>query len=190
MKSLTHFLSTIPDPRRKQGQRIDLASFLTMVILGNMSGVTGLQGLARFFVNNKDYFEQKFHLFHGVPGYTRTRTLLMQIDFNALNAAFTDWSMQFLEPNDWVSIDGKGLKSTLSDYLESYQNFHAIVSAFCKKKGINLTSGKYQNKKTSELRTVEQILEVFENKGVVITLDALHCQKKRPKPSWSLEMTM
>lgn len=190
MKSLTHFLLAIPDPRRKQGQRIDLPSFLSMVILGNMSGFTSLQSLSRFFKNNRDYFENKFNLIHGVPGYTRTRTLLEQIDFEALNEAFTNWSMQFIETDDWISMDGKCIGSTITNYLDSYQNFHSIVSAFCRSKGINLTSGHYENKKESELNSVLELIELFENKGVVITLDALHCQKKRSKPSWSLEMTM
>ena len=115
MKSLSHFLSSVPDPRRKQGQRISLPNFLSMVILGNMSGHTSLQSLSRFFKNNQQYFTDTFGLMHGVPGYTRTRTLLEVIDFEALNGAFTNWSMQFLDQGDWVHMDGKSMSSTVSN---------------------------------------------------------------------------
>jgi len=188
MQSLTHYLNEIPDHRRKQGQRISLSSFLTLVILGNMSGHTSLQSLARFFKNNQEYFIEKFNLLHGVPGYTRTRTLLKEIDFEDLNHAFTQWSFQFLKKGDWIHIDGKGMSSTSANYFDSYQNFHYLVSAFCERIGMSLTSATFESKKVSEIKSVKELVETFKDKGVIITLDALHCQKKRPKPSWSLEM--
>lgn len=188
MKSLTHFLSQISDHRRKQGQRISLPAFLSMVILGNMSGHTSLQSLARYFDNNKDFFIKKFSLHHGVPGYTRTRTLLMEIDFEQLTDAFSKWSSQFIEKGDWIHMDGKGLSSTITNYSESYQNFQYIVSSFCTRTGISLSAETFESKKQSEIITVQEMIEFFSNKGVIITLDALHCQKKPQKKSWMEEM--
>lgn len=188
MESLTHFLSQVPDHRRKQGQRISLPAFLSMVILANMSGHFSLQSLARYFKNNKDYFIETFNLYHGVPGYTRTRTLLQEIDFEDLNTAFTQWSMQFISKGDWINIDGKALNSTVTNYFNSYQNFHFLVSAFCNRVGISISTQTFQSKKASEIKSVREMIELFENKGVIITLDALHCQKKPPIRSWSLEM--
>lgn len=188
MKSLTHFLSQIPDHRRKQGQRISLPSFLSMVILGNMSGYTSLQSLARFFKNNENFFTDKFSLYHGVPGYTRIRTLLLEIEFEHLTDAFFKWSSQFIEKGDWIHMDGKGLSSTITNYNDSYQNFHYIVCSFCNRTGISLSAATFESKKQSEIKTVQEMIELFADKGVIITLDALHCQKKPPKKSWMDEM--
>lgn len=190
MKSLVEFLAQVPDPRRKQGQRIELPHFLSMVILGNMSGSTGLQSLSRFFKNNENYFIERYGLLHGVPGYTRIRTLLQTLDFHALNDAFKNWSLQYIEPGDWISLDGKGLNSTVDDYSSSYQDFHSIVSAFSDRLGIAVCATTFQNKKKSEIASVRELIETLKQKNVVISLDALHCQKKRHKLSWSQEMIM
>ena len=37
----------------------------------------------------------------------------------------------------------------------------------------------FETKTTSELTVVQKLLEALELVGVVFTLDALHCQKKR-----------
>lgn len=191
MNGLSFYLSSVKDHRRKQGQRISLPVFLTMVILGNMSGFTSLKSLARFFKNNEDYFSQKFGLMHGVPGYTRIRTLLEELDFESLNESFTNWSVQFVKAEgEWVSIDGKGLSSTATNYFDKYQNFHSMVSAFCREKEINITSTKFESKKKSEIAAAQRLIEQLELKNIILTLDALHCQKKRRNLSWSQEMTM
>ena len=192
MKGLTHFISKIPDNRRKQGQRVTLPAFLTMVTLSSMSGFCSLQGMARFMKNNEEYFVERFGLLHGVPGYTRIRTLLASIDFEALNRAFYEWASQFVdeENSDWLAIDGKGIKSTVIDYEESNQNFHAMVSAFTRSKGISISSTHFENKRKSEIVAARELITQLDQKGLVLTLDAIHCQKKRRPKSWVEEMTM
>jgi hypothetical protein len=163
-----------------------------MVILGSISGFNSLQGLSRFFKHNESYFINLFGLKHGVPGYTRTRTLLKEIGFEPLTQAFYKWAKQFIEQQDecWLKIDGKGLNSTYTSKTGKDQNFHALVSVFVKDKGIVVNTTRYENKKESEIVAVRSLIEQLEEQGLVLTLDALHCQKKRSKPSWSQEMTM
>jgi len=192
MKGLTHFIAQIPDERRKQGQRVTLPSFLTMVTLSSMSGYCSLQAMARFMKNNEEFFVSTFGLLHGVPGYTRIRTLLESIDFEELNKAFYQWANQFMvgESNDWIAIDGKGLNSTIVACQDSKQNFHAMVSAFTRVKGISLSSSKYENKHKSEIVAARDLIKKLDEKGLILTLDAIHCQKKQRPRSWLEEMTM
>ena len=83
-----------------------------------------------------------------------------------------------LQDQTWVAADGKSLKSTLSDYSESYQNFISTVSAFTHNSGIVLHLQVMENKKTSEIEVVRQLITALAGEPVVFTLDALHCQKK------------
>ncbi|PID56007.1 MAG: hypothetical protein CR986_10540 [Ignavibacteriae bacterium] len=65
----------------------------------------------------------------------------------------------------------------MSDYETSYQNFVSLVSLFASRTEKVLYSEKMENKKVSEIKVVENLLDVLELKDVILTLDALHCKK-------------
>jgi hypothetical protein len=77
-----------------------------------------------------------------------------------------------------VAADGKSIKSTLSDYTESYQNFIRSVSAFTHESGVVLHLQMMNNKHISELEVVRQLIAALAGQPIVFTLDALHAQKK------------
>ena len=53
-----------------------------------------------------------------------------------------------------------------------------MVSAFSHYRGEILGVKIMENKKQSEIVAVQDLLELLDLKGVVFTMDALHCQKK------------
>jgi len=61
----------------------------------------------------------------------------MNVDFDLLNQAFSQWALGYvtIEKDDWLSIDGKSIKSTFENYSSSYQNFVSMVSVFSQKRG-------------------------------------------------------
>lgn len=65
-----------------------------------------------------------------------------------------------------------------------------MVSVFSRIRGIILSSRQYTNSKDSEIPTAQELIKELEQKGMVLTLDALHCQKKRRPISWMEEMTI
>jgi len=87
-----------------------------------------------------------------------------------------------------MAVDGKALASTVTDYETSYQNFVSLVSVFSHKRGQVLKTAKFENQKSSEIPTVRTLIEALDLQGVIITLDALHCQKKPSRPSSTVAM--
>ena len=65
-----------------------------------------------------------------------------------------------------------------------------MVSLFCNNKGITIATQSIENKKDNEGQAARELIKMCELKGITFTMDALHCQKKLRKPSWSQEMTM
>jgi len=179
--SLYETFNDVKETRQPGGLRHPLQSFLTMTTLGIMSGNHAYQELATFFKANKEEFVELFGLQHGVPGYTQIRTILRGIDYPSLYQAFQDWAMQYipLEMEEWISGDGKSLKSTVADCHTSKQNFVAMLSFFAQETGTVLAVGRYENGRTGESPTLRQTLESLELKGFIITGDAVHCQKKQ-----------
>ena len=178
--SLYEVFSEVEDVRKASGLRHPLQSFLSMVTLGIMSGYNGLQELAAFFKSNEEEFIAMFGLKHGVAKYTQIWTILATLDYESLYAAFEKWALQYIpiEEGNWVSADGKGLNSTITDAHSSKQNYVAMVSLFLQNLGVVIGAKRYENGKEGEGQNLRQLLTILQDKGVVITLDALHCQKK------------
>jgi hypothetical protein len=78
-----------------------------------------------------------------------------------------------LAEQTWVAADGKSIKSTLSDYSQSYQRFVTTVSAFTHHSGVVLHLQVMDNKHTSEIEVVRQLIAALAGHPIVFTLDAL-----------------
>ena len=83
-----------------------------------------------------------------------------------------------IEKGDWFSIDGKCIRSTVSDYSSSYQDFVSLASIFAQKQGQVIRIAKFSSKKSSEIPTVAELVRILDLEGAVLSMDALHCQKK------------
>jgi hypothetical protein len=195
--NLLSFLSTVPDPRRKAGTRHPLPSLLAMVVLGNLSGYYGYRELARFMERHAWEFVRLFGFKYGVPSYVTIREVVGMLDFEALRQAFQAWLGQLnLNPQTGAqqtgaqqagaqakqvaySLDGKSLKSTLRDYSESYQDFVALVQVYAHQSGLVVGQQAFHNGQQGEAQVVRDLIAKLNLKGAMLTMDALHCQKKR-----------
>jgi hypothetical protein len=93
--------------------------------------------------------------------------------FNQLGSQITT----SIDLSDWVSIDGKCLRTICQSSQNSSQNFVSIVSLFSHQTGLVLRLQKFANKKKFRNQT-EELVKGYPISGNVFTLDALHCQKE------------
>lgn len=180
---LTAFFAQVPDPRRPQGQRFPLPAFLWMTFLAIATGRQGPRKIAQFCRANAPFLTAYFALAHGVPSYGAFRDLLQALDKGALAQAFADLFGPQAQAGDWVAGDGQSLRSTVRDAHGAAQSFASVVSLYCQRTGLTLAVQDYTDKKTGELAVVRALLTGLQNRGLVLTLDALHAQKKRLMPS-------
>ena len=78
-----------------------------------------------------------------------------------------------------MAIDGKSIKSTLVGGNSSYQNFVSMVSVYSHERGWVVRHKVMENQHGSEIEVVEELVKELSGSQIVITTDALHCQKKR-----------
>ena len=190
MKSLYECLLGFKDFRRKQGVRTPVTAFLEMIILAEMSGNNSIRSISRFIKRNEAFYVDRYNLEHGVPSYGTLRDFLKGVEGDELSLVLKDWCLQFIEQGDWVAVDGKAINSTVTNKHGSGQNYLSMVSLFCSRQGIVIGSEPLENKKENEIMTAKELISKYELSGVTFTMDALHCQKKLRKPSWSQEMIM
>jgi hypothetical protein len=117
---------------------------------------------------------------------------MLNLDYKELQLAFNQWSQQYslIPTSEWISLDGKSLKNTVSNYDNEKQNFISCVSAFSHQRKLVLGVKMMENKEESEINVVRELIELLDLKGVVFTFDALHCQKKPSKQLQLLAMTI
>jgi len=105
---------------------------------------------------------------------------MINLDYEELQIVFNQWSKQYsiIPSNEWISLDGKSLKNTVSNYDKAQQNFINCVSAFAHQRRLVLGVKMMENKRESEIPVVRDLINLLDLSGVVFTFDALHCQKK------------
>lgn len=77
-----------------------------------------------------------------------------------------------------IAIDGKSIRSTVTNCHNAQQNFVSLVSLFGHQSHLIWKVGLVENGKTCEIQSVQNLLQTLQISKAVFTLDALHCQKK------------
>ena len=182
--TLLDYLEEVPDFRRKEGRRYPLPTLLVMIIMAIMSGRFGYREIARFLHTNQQELVSALALSREkMPSHVTIRTVLMKLDFNALNHVFKAWVNAHVHPEEhtWIGVDGKSIRSTVVNYDTAYQDFVSMVSAFTHNQGLVLAHQPYQSKERSEVHVTQelipQLIDALGLKNAVFTLDALHCKK-------------
>ena len=105
---------------------------------------------------------------------------MIDLDYEELQLIFNKWSKEYslIPASEWISLDGKGLKNTVTNYDNSKQNLINCVSAFSHQRKLVLGVKMMANQQESEINVVRDLIDLLDLTGVVFTFDALHCQKK------------
>jgi len=175
--SLLSCLREVPDFRRAQGRRYPLAETLCMIVMSIMSGYCAYREIGRFIRHNRQELACCLGLgLKQLPSHVTVRQLLINLDFKALADAFRRWAgAQGQASGRRLSIDGKSLRSTVSEHDNGQQNFVVLVSAFCQQTGLIEEVERFENGKQSEISSVRDLLGRMQQRGLLLTLDALHC---------------
>jgi hypothetical protein len=191
-KSLIDYLKQIPDPRHPNGRRHPLWLILLIIIMGIMSGYYGYRGLGTFVERHRRKIIQSFKIPGAtVPSYSTLRRVMMQTDYQALCDVFNAWASEYDREvsRQWVALDGKSLRNTVTNYTQAEQNFFSMVSAFSHNRRLVLGVQVMENKHESEIVVVKNLLSILDLHSSVFTVDALHCQKKQSLPLLTVAMT-
>ncbi len=179
--SLIEHLKTVEDFRSARGRRYPLWVVLLLIILGIMSQCQGYLALETFASRHKDALIQALGLpINRLPSDSTFRLIVQRLDYEVLLTVFNQWAQQYIavEVGSGWSIDGKSIAGTLVDHKGSAQNFVSLVSLYCQQQGCVLQMSAFENGHESELVVVQELLSALHLQTGVITLDALHAQKK------------
>jgi len=173
-------LQEIRDFRAAQGRRYPLWLILLLVIMGTISGCRSYYALEDFGTRHYQAVSEKLGLtVTRLPSDTTFRRILQKLNFQVLAEQFGQWANRAIDiqPQEWIAIDGKSIKGTVTEHRTAYQNFVNLVSVYSSRQGVVLAAQQFESNKSGELKAVQTILEALQLEGAVFTMDALHCQK-------------
>ena len=178
--SLLEILRSIPDGRRREGRRFDLATVLLYAILGMVAGANSYRQLYEFIRVHRRRLNEAFGLsLRYPPSYTGLRLILQGVDPTALEAAFRAHSATIKtsspEGLTAIAVDGKTLRGSF-DAFNDRKAAH-MLSALRQTDQIIL-GHLMVDEKSNEIPAAPELIEALGLKGCVFTLDAEHCQKK------------
>ena len=181
MPILIDCLKEIPDTRRNQSKQFELWEILFCAIACFSANGESYRDIARFTKAKFTELKQFLGLnWKQVPHYTTFRNILLSIERVDLENAFRKFSEQLLQKNslESLAVDGKTLKGSYDNELEK-KPVH-LLQIFEPIKKI-IVAHEEVGEKTNEIPVWQALAEKIQLKEIVVTLDALHCQKN----SWN-----
>jgi len=181
-------LEGIPDPRRRQGRRYPLAPLLLFSVLAVLAGATSYRGILTFIGVHRERLNAVFGTgLRRAPAVNTLRDLFLALEPAALEAAFREHARALADgmpapERRVIALDGKTLRRSF-DHLNDEAAAH-VLSAFACDAALILAHREARDA-PDEVPAARVLIEELGVRGVLLTADALHCQKnvreRRPR---------
>lgn len=178
--SLLEILQAIPDRRRAEGKRFDLATVLLYSILAMVAGANSYRQIHEFIHVHLQRLNEAFGLrLLYSPSYTGLRLILQGIDPTGLETAFRLHASTIEAPPSpeglvAVAVDGKTLRGS----FDAFHDRKAAHMMSALRQADQIVLGHLMvEEKSNEIPAAPDLIEALGLTAAVFTLDAEHCQK-------------
>ncbi len=179
---LLELLDQIPDPRRGQGQIYKLPYVLLFAILAIVTGGNSYRSIVTFIDVNRDKLNDAFGLkWRRAPAHTAVRYILQGLDPVNVEAVFRQHAARLQQAcgkpgQSRIALDGKTLRGSFDHFAD--RAAAQVLSAFATDTSLVLAHVDIAEK-SNEIPAAQALLaELGVLPGAIVTLDAIHCQKK------------
>lgn len=175
---LIDLLETFVDPRKKRGIRYASVALLALALCACISGVKSYDGMIDFARSLSPDALRLLGFRRGrPPSESALRRFLQRLNAEAIDRKVGDWFLQQTTlKGAAIAMDGKTLCGSHNGTQKAIQ----LLGAILHKEGIVIAQKKVADK-TNEIPMVKELLDPLEMGGAIVTLDALHTQKKTAK---------
>jgi len=180
MAQLLEQFRELPDYRKCKQLKFNVGEVMFMSLLAILAGANGYVDMEMWIKSKKR--ELKGVLGHSfiTPVANTIRNVFLNIDLKSLDKLFEDWSHLIAKDNQTsklniVSADGKTMRGS-TNKIKNIKARH-IVSLFLSEEKITLAQTQV-NDKSNEIPALLKLLDSLELENCVITVDAMHTQKK------------
>lgn len=177
--SITRHFADLPDPRRAQGKRHQLADMIVIAVCAVVCAADSWADVADFGRAKLKWFQTFLDLPHGIPCQDTFERVFARLDPEAFEACFQAWTKALAgsSAGQLVAIDGKKIRRSFAHAWNSSTATH-LVSAFV---GANATvfAQLAVQVKENEILAIPKLLALLDLRQAVVTIDAIGCQTAR-----------
>ena len=169
---LDHF-GAIEDPRLERNQLYTVAEILLVTLLAVICGAEGWQDVENYGKSKIKYLRCYFPYESGIPSDDTVRRFFRAINPDHFKELFSKWvqCIANIVNAKVIAIDGKSSRRS----FDGEGNMLHRVSAFATEARVVLAQEKVADK-SNEITAIPLLLDLFDVKGHIITIDAMGCQ--------------
>ena len=168
------YFGIIEDERDEYTTKHKLIDILKLVMISVLCGMDELDKMIDYGNSKKEFLEKEFEI-KSIPSKSTLTRIFVMIDPKWLGLSIVGIVQSLIkEKHTQIMLDGKAIKST--DAIKSIEKMMNIVTAYTNT-GISLLQKTVDNK-TNEIPAVKELIDMLDVKGMIITADAMHCQKE------------
>ena len=175
------YLDEIETTQEYNGYFCSVKEALLIVIIGSLCGLRNVNQIHQWAVNSrtKEFLRDNFGIAN-IPCYYWLLSLLKLVKPESLNNCLEKWVYSLVGENKnlTLAIDGKTIRSTSK--MHKYNKPLHIVSAQISQLGLTFSSETTEDK-SNEIPAVRELIIGLKIDGMLITADAMHCQKETAK---------
>ncbi len=176
---INHF-SPLPDPRILLKTRHRLIDIVVITICAVICGAEDWVDIVNYAKAKIDWLKTFLELPNGIPSHDTFGRVMSLIEPEQFGKCLVDWIREVFQADieGTVAIDGKTARRS-HDRANGKSAIH-MVSAWAVKNHLILGQVKTEDK-SNEITAIPQLLKAIDVKGLVLTIDAMGCQKEIAK---------
>ena len=176
MGTLVEDVDPLEDPRHGNAGRHSLHDILVIALCTILCGGETCTDMALFGQSKREFLESSLPLRNGIPSHDTFSRVFRLLDPEAFRMWFLGFMGQFAQGCEGVlAIDGKTLRRSY-DRAEAQSPLH-LVNAWAAEQRLVLGQLAVDGK-SNEITAVPKLLEMLALPGMVVTADAMHCQRQ------------
>ena len=168
------YFGIIDDPRCEVNVIHPLIDILKLTMVAVLCGMDELDKIVDYGENKRDFLEKEFNI-KLIPSKSTLTRVIATINPKWLSLSIVCILNTLIKNKPTqIMLDGKAIKST--DAIKSIEKMMNIVTAYTDT-GICLGQ-KTVDSKSNEIPAVKELIEMLNIEGLIVTADAMHCQKE------------
>ena len=176
MGTLVEDVDPLEDPRHGNAGRHSLHDIIVIALCTILCGGETCTDMALFGQSKREFLESFLPLRNGIPSHDTFSRVFRLLDPEAFRMWFLGFMGQFAQGCEGVlAIDGKTLRRSY-DRAEAQSPLH-LVNAWAAEQRLVLGQLAVDGK-SNEITAVPKLLEMLALLGMVVTADAMHCQRQ------------